>query len=606
MGCDCGSDEADKNHPCLVATKPFDDQKPGTSGLRKQVSSVLAQENYLENFVQSIFDTLGPKAVEGSTLIVGGDGRYHNDVAITTILQMCNANKVKKVFLGEKGLLSTPALSHLIRKEKALGGILLTASHNPGGPEGDFGIKYNCENGGPAPENITDGIFEVSKALTRIMIDKQVDIKPDQYAKPTTIKFKTDFDNELEVEVVDCTEAYVDLMKTIFDFDKLKSLVSRDDFKMKIDGMHGVAGPYAQKIFVDELGASADSLDNCVPSTNFGGGHPDPNLTWAEQLRDAMGLDANGIAIEDQQVEYDFGAAFDGDADRNMILGKKFFVTPSDSVAAIAAYAKDCIPYFKDGVKGIARSMPTSKAADAVAKKLGCNSFETPTGWKFFGSLMDATEADKKINICGEESFGTGADHVREKDGLWAALAWLSILAHFNEADKPLLPIGEIMTNFWGDFGGRVYYQRLDFEGRPNAEADEVFKAIVEEGAKFATSMPDDAKFKANEYRIFSYEDPVTKAKSENQGWIFDFEANDAGKSDQLKYKAARAIFRKSGTGSKGVTIRMYLEVESENQTSTATEMCQELREIASKLAHIGGAYNVLTSSKADKPDVVT
>jgi len=587
----------------LRKTLAFTDQKPGTSGLRKKVKHVTSSKNYLENFVQSIFDT---ESVQGKTLIVGGDGRYHNDAAILVILQMAKANGAKKVILGAQGLLSTPALSHLIRKKEAIGGILLTASHNPGGVDGDFGIKFNCANGGPAPEEITDAIFENSKKITRFLLDESFKLKATDYAKAGEFG-----DDSFKVEVIDPTEDYIKLMKTIFDFDALKTFLTRKDFSFRLDGMHGVAGPYVKALFCDELGVSETCMLNCEPKPDFGGGHPDPNLTVAEQLRDLMGLNATGLPNDAASDEIpDFGAAFDGDADRNMILGKQFFVTPSDSVAAIAAHAEAAIPYFKDGVKGVARSMPTSKALDRVAQEKGwekgTNLFETPTGWKFFGSLMD----NNSISICGEESFGTGADHVREKDGIWAVLAWLSILAHENKETEQgkLKSVEAIMQEFWGKYG-RVYYQRLDFESRPNAEADALFANIVKSGETFGVAADaadaETATLKAasNGYSIFSYTDPHSKATTDNQGWIFEFAPTENGKSGNLKYTAARAIFRKSGTGSDGATIRMYLEVESTNGECTATEMCQELREIATRLA---GIPAVLTTGKGENPDVVT
>ena len=385
-----------------VPTQAFLDQKPGTSGLRKKVK-IFQQPDYLENFVQSIFDTL--TLPQNAVLTLGGDGRFYNRTAIQTIIQMAAANGFAKVIVGQGGILSTPAASHIIRQYQTFGGIILSASHNPAGPDEDFGIKYNTANGGPAPEKITEAIFENSKVLQAYKIADVPEIDLDGLGVTTIDGFT--------VEVINPVADYADLMESMFDFAAIKSLLA-SGFSLKFDAMHAVTGPYAKDILENRLGASAASLMNCEVSENFGGGHPDPNLTYAHDLVDI---------VYGKQAP-DFGAASDGDGDRNMILGKSFFVTPSDSLAIIAANAH-LIPAYKSGISGVARSMPTSGAVDRVAEKMGIDCYETPTGWKFFGNLMDAG----KVTLCGEESFGTGSNHVREKDGLWAVLCWLNIVA---------------------------------------------------------------------------------------------------------------------------------------------------------------------------------
>ncbi len=407
-----------------ITSQAFADQKPGTSGLRKKVA-VFQQTHYLENFVQSIFDSIDvPK---GATLTLGGDGRYYNREAIQTILKMAAANGFGRVLVGQAGILSTPAASCVIRKYKTFGGIILSASHNPGGVDGDFGIKYNTENGGPAPEKITEAIFEKSKTIQTYKIVDAPDV-------PLDVIGETDLAG-MKVQVIDAVTDYAELMESLFDFNAIKDLLA-SGFRMKFDAMHAVTGPYAQEIFINRLGAPAESIMNCVPQPDFGGGHPDPNLTYAHELVD----------IIYSQNAPDFGAASDGDGDRNMILGKGFFVTPSDSLALIAANAKMVKGYAK-GIAGVARSMPTSGAVDMVAKSLDIPCFETPTGWKFFGNLMDADQ----VTLCGEESFGTGSSHVREKDGLWAVLFWLNILAIKRQS------VEQIVKRHWLQFGRNVY-----------------------------------------------------------------------------------------------------------------------------------------------------
>ncbi|CAO2588233.1 Pgm1 [Lemmus lemmus] len=475
-----------------VKTQAYPDQKPGTSGLRKRVK-VFAKPCYLENFIQSIFFSIDLKDRQGSSLVIGGDGRYFNKSAIETIVQMAAANGIGRLVIGQNGILSTPAVSCIIRKIKAIGGIILTASHNPGGPNGDFGIKFNISNGGPAPEAITDKIFQISKTIEEYAIcpDLKVDL---------SVLGKQQFDL-LTVEIVDSVEAYATMLRNIFDFNALKELLSGPNrLKIRIDAMHGVVGPYVKKILCEELGAPANSAVNCVPLEDFGGHHPDPNLTYAADLVETM-----------KSGEHDFGAAFDGDGDRNMILGKHgFFVNPSDSVAVIAANIFS-IPYFQQtGVRGFARSMPTSGALDRVANATKIALYETPTGWKFFGNLMDAS----KLSLCGEESFGTGSDHIREKDGLWAVLAWLSILATRKQS------VEDILKDHWQKFG-RNFFTRYDYE---EVEAEGASKMMKDLEALMLDRSFVGKQFSANDkvYTVekadnFEYSDPVDGSVSRNQ-----------------------------------------------------------------------------------------
>ena len=495
-----------------VATKPFTDQKPGTSGLRKRVP-VFQQAHYLENFVQSIFDTIA--APPDATLVLGGDGRYYNREAIQIILKMAAANGFGRVLVGMGGILSTPAASCVIRKYRTHGGIVLSASHNPGGPDGDFGIKYNIANGGPAPEKITEAIFAASKKITQYCIVDAPDVVLD---RPGDYRI-----GDMIVSVIDPVADYAELMESLFNFAAIRALLN-SGFRVKFDAMHAVTGPYAREIFVHRLGASADSVMNAIPLADFGGGHPDPNLTYAHELVEIVyGNDAP-----------DFGAASDGDGDRNMILGKRFFVNPSDSLAILAANAH-LVPGYRQGLAGIARSMPTSAAADRVAKALGIPCYETPTGWKFFGNLMDAG----KVTLCGEESFGTSSDHVREKDGLWAVLFWLNILAARKQS------VEAIVREHWARFGRNVY-SRHDYEDIPSEAANGVMKLLqdsfaVLRGAQFGhlqVKLCDD----------FSYTDPVDGSVSSGQGLRIIFT------------DGSRIVFRLSGTGTAGATLRLYLE----------------------------------------------
>lgn len=526
-----------------VNTTPFDDQKPGTSGLRKKVT-VFQQTHYLENFVQATFDALDEKT--GMTLIVGGDGRFHNKEAIQIILKMAAANGFAKVIVGQNGLLSTPAASCLIRKHHAFGGIILSASHNPAGPKGDFGIKYNVSNGGPAPEAITDTIFANSLTISQYHIVEAPDINLNHIGQEQIA--------DMVVEIVDAVEDYALLMASLFNFDAIKQLIASPDFSLCFDAMHAITGPYAKTLLEEQLGATKGSVINGVPLTDFGQGHPDPNLTYAKELVDIL-FAVNGPV---------FGAASDGDGDRNMILGQHFFVTPSDSLAIIAANAH-LIPAYQNGLSGIARSMPTSQAPDRVAEALGITCHETPTGWKFFGNLLDANKA----TLCGEESFGTGSNHIREKDGLWAVLSWLNILAEKRQS------VADIVHAHWQQFG-RNYYTRHDYEAVPSALANTLMSDLE---AKLPSLPGQTLANRVVQYADnFSYTDPVDNSVSTHQGLRIGF--NDG----------ARLIFRLSGTGTEGATLRVYIErYESapEKLQDDTQAALQDLIDLADTLAGI-------------------
>lgn len=495
-----------------VSTKPYADQKPGTSGLRKKVP-VFQQENYAENFIQAIFDSL--EGFEGQTLVIGGDGRFYNREVIQKALKMAAANGFGKVMVGKGGILSTPAASHVIRKYKAFGGIVLSASHNPGGPTEDFGIKYNIGNGGPAPEKITDAIFARTKVIDSYKTVDVADIDLDTVGS---------FDLAgMTVEVIDPVTDYADLMETLFDFPAIRSLIA-SGFRVVIDSMSAVTGPYAVEILEKRLGAPAGSVRNEIPLPDFGHHHPDPNLVHAKELYDDV-MSADGP---------DFGAASDGDGDRNMVVGKGMFVTPSDSLAMIAANAT-CAPGYKNGIAGIARSMPTSAAADRVAEKLGIGMYETPTGWKFFGNLMDAG----KVTVCGEESFGTGSDHVREKDGLWAVLFWLNIVAARKQSVK------QIVEAHWAEYG-RNYYSRHDYEGVDTDNANALVAALRAKLDSLPGTTINGLTVSAAD--DFAYHDPIDHSVSKNQGIRILFEGG------------SRIVFRLSGTGTSGATLRLYVE----------------------------------------------
>jgi phosphoglucomutase len=539
-----------------VSTQPFNDQKPGTSGLRKSVPA-FQKPHYLENFVQAIFDT--QEGYEGGTLILGGDGRYYNRQAIQIILKMAAANGVGKVLVGCGGIVSTPAASCIIRENRAFGGIILSASHNPGGPEGDFGIKFNGSNGGPAVEKITEAIYARTLVIDRYNIMEAADINLDQ---PGSFKLGT-----MDVEVIDSVQPYRSLMESLFDFDLIQKLLTSGKFRMCVDSMHAVTGPYACAIFENRLGATPGTVVNGIPLEDFGGGHPDPNLVYAHDL----------VEIMFGENAPDFGAASDGDGDRNMILGNNFFVTPSDSLAIITANAH-LVPGYKGGLAGVARSMPTSQAPDRVAAKLGINCYETPTGWKFFGNLLDAGKA----TLCGEESFGTGSNHVREKDGLWAVLFWLNILAVRQES------VEDIVRSHWQTYG-RNYYSRHDYEEVETEKANQLVDQLQ-------AILPNLKGKQYGSYQVeysdnFSYTDPVDNSISNNQGIRIGFT------------DGSRIVLRLSGTGTKGATLRVYLESYEPDPTKhnlDPQEALGELITIADEIAQIK------TITGRQKPTVIT
>lgn len=514
-----------------VEIKPYTDQKPGTSGLRKKVK-VFQQDHYSEAFVASILLSI-PEGVNGSFLVIGGDGRYWNPEVTQVIAKIGAAYGVKKLLIGQNGILSTPAASHVIRIRNATGGILLTASHNPGGPTEDFGIKYNLSNGAPAPESVTNKIYETSKTLSSYKI---ADIPDVDLATIGTQKY-----GDLEVEIIHSTTDYLEMLKDIFDFDLIKSFIKQHpDFKVLFDGLSGVTGSYGVDIFEKELGIP-NSTQNCVPLPDFGGHHPDPNLVYAKSLVDAV--DKNGIQ---------FGAASDGDGDRNMIYGAKSFVSPGDSLAIIAHHA-DLIPYFKkQGIYGLARSMPTSGAIDLVAKKKGVECYEVPTGWKFFCGLFDSD----KMNICGEESFGTGSNHIREKDGLWAVVAWLNILAGVGQQTGTTPSIASVQKDFWQTYG-RTFFTRYDYEGCETEGANKVTSHMTE----LITTKKDEfvgstiSGRKIIEADDFSYTD-LDGSVSKNQGIYVKFD------------DGSRIVVRLSGTGSSGATIRLYVEKHTSDEST--------------------------------------
>jgi phosphoglucomutase len=538
-----------------VPTTPFADQKPGTSGLRKSVPD-FQKPHYLENFVQAIFDTIGNCI--GQTLVIGGDGRYYNRPAVQIILKMSAAAGFSHIKVGQGGILSTPAASCVIRKYQAMGGIILSASHNPGGPTGDFGIKYNTGNGGPAPEKVTEAIFDRTKTIEQYRLLEAQDVDLDRLGKTML--------GSMLVEVIDSVADYQELMESLFDFDQIQGMF-QGNFRLAIDSMHAVTGPYAHAIFEQRLGAAKGSVMNGIPLEDFGNGHPDPNLVYAHELVEVLfGKNAP-----------DFGAASDGDGDRNMILGNNFFVTPSDSLAILAANAQ-LVPAYKDGLAGIARSMPTSQAADRVAAKLGIECYETPTGWKFFGNLMDAG----KVTLCGEESFGTGSNHIREKDGLWAVLFWLNIMAVQKKS------VAEIVQDHWRTYG-RNYYSRHDYEGVATDKAD----ALVQ---RVQSAMPTLKGRQFGNYEVayaddFSYQDPIDGSVSTKQGMRIGFT------------DGSRIVMRLSGTGTQGATLRAYFEGFTDDPSKQGVDVQQALAgpiSIAEELAQIK------LHTGMDKPTVIT
>ena len=538
-----------------VATKPFNDQKPGTSGLRKKVR-VFQQPHYAANFIQSVFDSL--TGYEGQTLVVGGDGRYLNREVIQIVLKMAAANGFGRVLVGQGGILSTPAASHLIRSAGAFGGLVLSASHNPGGPDEDFGIKYNVSNGGPAPEKVTDAIHAHTLAIDSYRIVDAEDIDIDTLG--------TNQLGGMTVEVVDPVAAYADLMEQLFDFPAIREMIAQG-FALSFDAMSAVTGPYATEIFERRLGAPSGTVRNGTPLPDFGHHHPDPNLVHAKELYDRMMSEAAP----------DFGAASDGDGDRNLIIGRNCYVTPSDSLAVLAANVH-LAPGYAEGLKGIARSMPTSGAADRVAEKLGVPLYETPTGWKFFGNLLDAGMA----TICGEESAGTGSDHVREKDGIWAVLLWLNILAVRKQS------VAEIMQTHWATYG-RNYYARHDYEAIVKDRADALIAALRDKLSALPGVPNSGGTVKSAD--DFAYTDPTDQSVSRNQGIRILFE------------DGSRIVFRLSGTGTEGATLRVYIEryVDRDGKLDMDTaDALAPLVRAAQEIADISGFTGM------DRPSVIT
>ena len=550
-----------KNTNKDVKTQAFDDQKPGTSGLRKKVTQ-FQQVGYLENFVQAVFNTIAPCA--GKSLVLGGDGRFYNREAIQVIIRMAIANGFSRILVGKGGILSTPAASCVIRKHQTCGGIILSASHNPGGPDEDFGIKFNGENGGPAPEKLTDEIFQQTLSITHYQTTDAEDVELDQLGSVQIA--------QTQIDIIDPVIDYADLMESMFDFDAMRSLFKQDDFRLCFDAMHAVNGPYAKEILERRLGAAAGTVINGIPLTDFGGGHPDPNLVHAHELVNLLhGDDA-----------LDFGAASDGDGDRNMVLGKNFYINPCDSLAILTANA-DCIPAYSKGISGVARSMPTSRAVDRVATAMNIPCYETPTGWKFFGNLLDAG----KITLCGEESFGTGSDHVREKDGLWAVLFWLNLIAIKKQ------PVSNIVRNHWAKYG-RDYFTRHDYEAVDSADAQEMIRQLKEK----IPSLPGQTFLDSNSAGLtiesaddFQYIDPVDNSKTTAQG--VRVYLNNGG----------RIVFRLSGTGTQGATLRVYLDCYQHN----AELLEQDTQEALSELIQVADTLaGIKRFTGREKPDVIT
>jgi len=537
------------------STRPIEGQRPGTSGLRKK-TRVFMGPHYLENFVQSLWNALG--GISGQTLVLGGDGRYFNDRAAQVILRMAAAAGAARVIVGQGGLLSTPAASHLIRLRGADGGVILSASHNPGGPDGDFGVKYNIDNGGPAPEGVTEAVFAETRQIAEYTILEAQDV---DLTRPGTHRL-----GETVIEVVDPVADYAALMESLFDFEAIRAHLAAG-FRIVFDAMHAVTGPYAREILENRLGAPAGSVINARPSPDFGGGHPDPNPVWAKPLVDRMmGPDAP-----------DFGAASDGDGDRNMILGRGIYVSPSDSLAVLAANAQ-LAPGYAAGLKGVARSMPTSRAVDEVAAAMDIRRFATPTGWKFFGNLLDAG----LVSLCGEESAGTGSDHVREKDGLWAVLLWLNILAVRRQ------PVAGLMAAHWAEYG-RDYYSRHDYEGVDAAVAGELMQALRGRLADLPGQTA--GSLVVTVARDFAYSDPVDGKVTRGQGIEVEFGP------------LARVVFRLSGTGTEGATLRVYLERAERNPARLADETQAALAPVIVAAEALAG---IRAHTGRSAPDVIT
>jgi phosphoglucomutase len=540
-----------------VATTPFPGQKPGTSGLRKKVR-IFSQPRYLENFVQSIFDNLSGQ--QGKTLVLGGDGRYFNDVAIQIILRMAAAAGFGRVLVGRGGIMSTPAASAIIRKRQAFGGIILSASHNPGGPDADFGIKYNLGNGGPANETFTDAVYKRTQEISVYHLVDAPDVDLDCLGTSRIA--------DMDVVVIDPVSDYAELLESLFDFERIAGLLARPEFRMRFDAMHAVNGPYAKAILEVRLGAPVGTVVNGIPLPDFGGGHPDPNPVYAADLVAAVADPASGLS---------FGAASDGDGDRNMIVGRNFVVSPSDSLAVIAANYK-LVPAYAKGLAGVARSMPTSCALDRVAAALGIQCYETPTGWKYFGSLLDAGLA----TLCGEESAGTGSNHVREKDGLWAVLYWLNIVAAREQS------VEHIVREHWQHFG-RNYYSRHDYEGIETARADELFFRLRQKLPSLPGQTFEGLRIKAAD--DFCYTDPVDGSFSERQGIRI------------LLEDGSRVVFRLSGTGTEGATLRLYLE----RYVAEPAQHAIPLQEALSSLVALAEwVANIVELTGRKTPDVIS
>ena len=535
-----------------IATTPYNDQKMGTGGLRKK-TKVMMQPNYFENFIQTIFNTIG--GVRGKTYVVGGDGRYYNDTAIQKFIKMAAANGVAKLIVGQKGFMSTPAGSNVLLKNKTNGAFIFSASHNPGGPDADFGVKYSDETGGQVPTSITDAIYKNSQTISEYKIFDSADID--------ISKIGTQQLGEMVIEVIDPIKDYVEMLEGIFDFDALKRLF-KSGFTMKFDAMNAVTGPYAKRIFEEILGAAAGSVINAVPKPDFGGLHPDPNMVYAKELIGIMyGSDAP-----------DFGAANDGDGDRNMILGKKFFVSPSDSLSILTDNYK-LIPAYKNGIYGVAKSAATSTAVCRTAKALGLDCYEVPTGWKYFVNLMDSN----RITFCGEESFGTGSSHIREKDGIWAVLFWLSIIAATGKS------VEEITVDHWKKYG-RSYYIRFDFEGIDKDAADKLMADLEKKLPSLAGKKY--GSYEVSEAAPFIYVDPVDGSSTKN-GLIVRLA------------DGSRIVYRLSGTGTSGATLRVYMEkFEKDRLREDPLEMLKDIAGIAADIAEIE------TRTGKQQPDVIT
>lgn len=539
-----------------IKTESFDDQKPGTSGLRKKVVQ-FQQAGYLENFVQAVFNTIAP--CTGKTLVLGGDGRFYNREAIQVIIRMAVANGFSHILVGQGGILSTPAASCVIRKNQACGGVILSASHNPGGPDEDFGIKFNGENGGPAPEKLTDAIFEQTLTIEHYQTIDSNDVDLDEISTTQVAQTK--------IDVIDPVNDYADLMESMFDFDLMKALLTQGDFRMCFDAMHAVNGPYAKEILENRLGAPKGTVINGIPLTDFGGGHPDPNLVHAHELVELLhGDDA-----------LDFGAASDGDGDRNMVLGKNFYINPCDSLALLTANAHH-IPAYSKGITGVARSMPTSRAVDRVAEAMNITCYETPTGWKFFGNLLDAG----KITLCGEESFGTGSDHVREKDGLWAVLFWLNLIAVKKQ------PVSEIVKTHWAKYG-RDYFTRHDYEAVDSQKAQAMILQL--KGQLSALPGQSYSGIEIEHADDFQYIDPVDNSKTTGQG--VRIYLNNGG----------RIVFRLSGTGTQGATLRVYIDCFENDPQLLEQDTQQALKSLIEIADNVAG---IKQFTGRDKPDVIT